>query len=268
MKRLAIFLILLLFIPTLALADGEGADVVSTDRVIIEDGEEADNVVVLFNDAYIYGRVHDSVFVIMGDADMSENAKVDGRLMVIGGDIIAPDDFKTGRGIYHINLKDEGLNEFLLSVLGFAGLEFAKLFLICLLMAASVIVGLAFPGWTGRASDKLLNAGRAVGLGIVLFLILVTAVLILVFTVVGIPVAVFLTVLTATLMVLGFSVASLTVGRAILERMGYEAGGFAVPLVGTVILSALSGIPIIGVILLVVFSIAGMGAIAENLMRI
>lgn len=265
---MAVLLVLLLFIPTLALADGEGADVVSTDRVLIEDGEEADNVVVLFNDVYIDGWVHDSVFVIMGDAEMGEKAKVDGRLMVIGGDITAPDDFKTGRGMYHINLKDEGLNEFLLSVLGFAGLEFAKLFLICLLMTASVIVGLAFPNWTGRASDKLLNAGRAVGLGIVLFLILITAVLILAFTVVGIPVAVFLTILTVVLMVLGFSVASLTAGRSLLERMGYDARGFAVPLTGTFILSALSGIPVIGVILLMIFSIAGMGAIAENLIKI
>ncbi|TZE80637.1 hypothetical protein [Calorimonas adulescens] len=267
MKRLILIFILVLLVPTVALAKGEGSDVVSTDRVIIEENEEADNVVVLFNNAVIDGRVHDSVFVIMGSVDIGSDARIDGNLMVIGGDINAPRGFKAGHGIYHINLKDKALNEFLLSIIGFAGIEFARLFFMCLFMVVPVLIGIAFPGWTGRAVEKLLNVRRAMGLGIILFLILVTVVLIMIFTVIGIPVAAFLSVITAVFMVLGFSVSSSYTGRVVLERMGYNTGGFMVPLVGSIILSAFSSIPIIGVILLIIFSAAGMGAIVENLIK-
>ncbi|MDI6601482.1 MAG: hypothetical protein QME46_06850 [Thermoanaerobacteraceae bacterium] len=267
MKRFVFILILILLIPTGALANGEGSDVVSTDRVIIEEGEEADNVVVLFDDAVINGRVHDSVFVIMGNADLGSSAQIDGRIMVIGGGINGPAGFKAGKGTYHINLEGEGLNEFLLSIMGFAGLEFVRLFFICFLMVASVLVGMAFPGWTGRASDRLMNVKRAMGFGIISLLILITAALIMAFTVIGIPIAAFLSIVTAVFMVLGFSVSSSYTGRVVLERMGYDAGGFTAPLVGTIILLAFSSIPIIGVILLIIFSAAGMGAIVENLIK-
>jgi len=262
-----------LLAPAHAVAQPSGAvrhdQVVLTGRLVVPSDETVDTAVILNGPAIIDGTVKDNVFVLHGRADISgdvgEDVTVlDGTATIrsgahVGGDVVtstqpvveqgATIDGSLRRARTNVDLSDFGFATRFAWWVGYSVstlvLGFILLWLFRSLDPAAVRV------WaTGAAS--------AFGLGAAAFFLVPIVSVVLLFTVVGIPLGLFVLLGLALLYTLGYVVASIVVGRLILKP---PRSRFLAFLVGWIILRALALIPVVGGLLWLVASILGLGVL-------
>lgn len=188
------------------------------------DEEVHGNVVVVFGDCDVAGRIDGNVVVVGGKLAVRKQAEVRGSVVSVGGRLDADPGAKTGDTVA-LGALGGGSGTGIGRLFGHRTLTFAiaqGLFLLTLL-AGLLAVAASPDGRVGAVVARLsTEPWRAFGLGALLVLcgpFLVAALTgLLVITVIGVPVALLLVLGVAVVVVLGLTAAGAVVGR----RLGVE----------------------------------------------
>lgn len=184
------------------------------------------NVVVVFGDSEISGRVDGTVVVVFGNLLLSESAEVTGNIVQVGGWL----DQDVDATVSDIITVDMWPGDGDGSLLGFLGQGILP-FLMCqgtflLTVLLSIVAVLAAPRVRFEAITETLrlSPGPSLGLGLVAALVgqLVVAVLmaVLILTVIGIPLALLVFVALVIVIIVSIAVTGVTIGQVICRRIG------------------------------------------------
>jgi len=184
------------------------------------------NVVVIFGDSEISGRVDGNVVVLFGNLLLDDSAEVSGTIVQVGGWLDQDEDATVG-DIVTVDLwPGDGDG----SVLGFLGQGILP-FLMCqgtflLTVLLSIIAVIAAPRKRFQAITETLrlSPGPSLGLGLVAGLMgqLVVAVLmaVLILTVIGIPLALLVFVAMVIVIIVSIAVTGVALGERICRKFG------------------------------------------------
>lgn len=259
--------------PAWAQDNGSGVDdndqVVLTGRLLIESGRTVDTAVILNGPATIEGTVREDLFVLNGDTEIW--GTVNGDVVVfngdvtvrseaeIGGDLVTQGDPTVEDGATIRGSRSNVATKFDFDMAGFAGRSAWWLGY----TVSVLILGLLLLAFAPRLDEGVVETmrerlGSSIGWGVGLFFLLPIASVLLLVTVVGIPLGLFVLLALALIYTIGYTVATLGVGRLVMRT----SSRYAAFLVGLVILRALALIPVVGGLLWLVASVWGLGLLA------
>jgi cytoskeletal protein CcmA (bactofilin family) len=268
---LVVVVLLPLALPAPALADGPKDQVVITGSAFVGPLQTAKTIVIFDGPTTIRGHVtgdvvsfHGPVRVIGGrvdgDVTAANNQVVVGPRGFVGGDInygdkrpvIAPGARVGG----HLNKFDITTDNSPLS-----GFAFTLLWWLAVTVS-SLVLGLVLIALWPRAFDATSAAwrrspGASIGWGALVFFGVPVAGVVALVTLVGIPLGIGLFLALVPLYVVGYVTSTFVLGRMILR----ESGRIVAFLLGLAILQVLTLIPILGVLVWVVATVIGLGAI-------
>jgi len=190
------------------------------DMIVGEDEEIRGNVVVIFGDALIAGRVDGDVVVVLGDLRLDESAEVTGEIVTVLGRFDRAEEAAVG-SVVIINPRafDLGPGDILSGWASF--LIRQGFFLVTLLLVVTVIAITPLPRFANLQTALITRPAHVFGLGLVATLIghaaLVLVGAVLVLTVIGIPLAVLLSLAVGLLSLLAIGAASVPVGRLLIR---------------------------------------------------
>jgi cytoskeletal protein CcmA (bactofilin family) len=256
-------------------ADENSDQIVMTGHLVVTADETVDSAVIFNGPALIEGTVRDTLVVLNGDAEVTGTVQQDvvvlnGDLVIrsgaeVGGDLVtqsAPtiEDGATVRG-----QRKSVATEFKIDEIGFGGR-----FLWWVAYSVSVLIlGLLllvfapqlFPSVREIARTRL---GSSIGWGAGLFFLLPIASVLLLVTIVGLPLGIFLLLALAFIYTLGYTVATLAAGNMIMRT---SSSRFVVFLVGWVVLRLVALIPFLGGWLWFLGCVWGLGLLAVAIHR-
>lgn len=274
-RALTVAGVLLLSVAGPASAQDEGSSPDENDQVVLTgqllvDGERTVDTAVIFNgSARIEGTVREDVFVLNGDTEIS--GTVNGDVVVfngdvtvrsgaeIGGDLVTQRDPTVEEGATILGSRSNVATKFDYDMAGFAGR-----FVWWLGYTASVLIlGLLLLAFAPHLDEGVVEAIRArlgstIGWGIALFFLLPIASVILLVTVVGIPLGLFVLFALALIYTIGYTVGTMGVGRLVMRT----SSRYVAFLVGLAILRALALIPVVGGLLWLLAAAWGLGLLA------
>jgi len=206
-----------------------GGDAVKLwDSVLVEEDEEVrGNVIAVFGDAMIEGRVDGDVIVVLGDLELTDTAEVTGQVVTVLGKMDLDEDAEVAGSVVVL---DPYLGQELgIMQLPFSGgwVAFLAKQVLFLMLAFLVILLLAvFP------AEKLVNVEAAlvekpatsIGYGVLVALVghigLILLFAVLILTVIGIPLALLLVLVLVLLGLLAVAAVALNVGRRAARYLG------------------------------------------------
>lgn len=208
------------------------------------------NVVVVFGDCEVAGRVDGNVVTVGGALSLLDEADVRGSVVAIGGRMDAAPGARTGDTVA-LDWLDGGLSRGhgIGGLLGHRGLTFALaqgMFLLTLLaslLAVAVVPSARREAVLARLQAdpaRVFGAGALLGLTAPAALVVLTALLVI--TVIGVPVALLLALAVAVATVLAVAVTGLLVGRRLFSRPQGGAAGRSDALAVTVGLCVLHSV--------------------------
>ncbi|MCP4291057.1 MAG: hypothetical protein GY780_04375 [bacterium] len=240
------------------------------DSLQIQENEDVrGNVIVVFGDVEVSGRVDGNVVTVFGNLMVTETAEVTGQVVTVGGrldqdpsselsDVVVVDPLPGWMGSDSLMISDHGILGLLMGV----GELILVVLLTLLVLAISpskrmkkvreVLVHEAIPSfWVGLVGTFLVYLTGIILMGV------------LVLTVIGIPVALLVLVALMLVSVLALGMAGLTLGKRLCVMFGDVCSvDWIVLIVGLV---AIDGIYILGVFAGV---IPGLGVFADGLVII
>lgn len=257
--------------PAFAQDASDDADqIVMTGHLNVAADETVDSAVIFNGPAVVDGTVRDSLVVLNGDAEVTGTVRQDvvvlnGDLVIrsgaeVGGDLVTQSTPTVEDGATVRGDQKSVATEFKFDEIGFGGR-----FLWWVAYSASVLIlGMLllvfapqlFPLVREAARSRL---GSSIGWGAALFFLLPIASILLLITVVGLPLGIFLLLALAFIYTLGYTVATLAVGNLIMRT---STSRFVVFLVGWVALRLLALIPVIGGLLWFLACVWGLGLLA------
>ena len=270
---LAGVLLLSLAGPAWAQDDGsskDGADqVVLTGRLLVGSDRTVDTAVIFNGPATIEGTVQEDVFVLNGDTEVS--GRVNGDVVVFNGDVtvrsgaeIGGDLVTQGTPTVEDGATIEGSLSSVATKFDYDVASFAGRFVWWLGYTVSVLIlGLVLLAFAPRLDAAVVETirarlGSSIGWGIGLFFLLPIAAVLLLVTVVGIPLGLFVLLGLGLIYTLGYTVATFGVGRFVMR----DSSRYVAFLVGLMILRAIALIPIAGGVLWLIASAWGLGLLA------
>lgn len=269
----ALLALLLFAVPAAAAplgGDGEDAIVVISGDVAVEPGETVEDVVVIDGDVRIAGRVDGDVILVAGDALIS--GRIDGDLVTVAGrgqllpraridgDLIygeeeprlAPGALVAGE------IDEKGWDDSLglLSIIGAFVLWLA-------VTVSTAVLGILLVLLAPRAADATMAQAEsrfwtAVAIGAGIFVGLPLLAFVASITLVGLPLAIGLTLALLPLAALGYVAAAWVLGRLIVKPPRDRILAF---LAGLAILRAVALIPVLGLLAWLAAVIVGLGLI-------
>lgn len=247
----------------------EKDQVVLTGQLLVEGDRTVDTAVIFNGSATIEGTVREDVFVLNGDTEISGTVNGDvvvfnGSVTVrsgaeIGGDLVTRSTPQVEDGATIRGSRSNVLTKFDFDMAGTAG-HFAW----WLGYTVSVLIlGLLLLAFAPQLDEGVVEAirarlGSSIGWGIALFFLLPIASVILLVTVVGIPLGLFVLSALALIYTVGYTVATHGVGRLVMRT----SSRFVAFLVGLGILRALALIPVVGGLLWLLATAWGLGLLA------
>jgi hypothetical protein len=259
--------------PARAQDDGSGGDendqVVLTGQLLIEADRTVDTAAIFNGPATIEGTVREDLFVLNGDTEIS--GTVNGDVVVfngdvavrsgaeIGGDLVTQSTPQVEDGATIRGSRTNVATKFDYDMGGFAGRFVWWLgYTVSVLILGLLLLALA-PHLDEAVVETIrARLGSSIGWGIGLFLLLPIASVLLIVTVVGIPLGLFVLFALALIYTIGYTVATLGVGRLVMR----SSSRYAAFLVGLVILRAFALIPVLGGLLWLLASVWGLGLLA------
>ncbi|HWL91064.1 MAG TPA: hypothetical protein VNP90_06825 [Actinomycetota bacterium] len=251
-------------------ANEDDDQIVLTGSLAIADDETVDTALIFDGPALVEGTVRESLLVFNGDAEIVGTVEEDvivfnGDLVVrsgaeVGGDLVTQGTPQVEEGATVRGDQSSVLTRFDVDMVGFAGrfvwwigYSVSVLILGLLLLAFAPQL---FPAVRDVARDQL---GSSIGWGVGLFFLLPVGSILLLITVVGIPLGVFLMLALAFIYTVGYVIATLAVGSLIMRS---SPSRYVVFLVGWVVLRVLALIPFVGGWLWFLGSVWGLGLLA------
>ncbi|GMK43953.1 hypothetical protein PghCCS26_10800 [Paenibacillus glycanilyticus] len=221
--------------------------------------QTVDDVYVVGGDADVLGHVKGVIVVINGSLHIGSTAKIDGVVVVIGGEVNQVPGAVLGDDLYDISLDNATQNSLLLGSGIVAGLWVVQLAASLLLILVPVLIRLLgkkkIASFTERfqsvPTGRLLSAGFLSGIAIAALSLL------LLVTVVGIPVLILVLIAAIIAVALGLTVISYWIGDRI--KWSESRPDWLKVLIGAALLAAFSNIPIIGWLLFLVVAMFSLG---------
>jgi hypothetical protein len=265
--------VLLLAAPARAQDAGPDADrddqIVFTGSLVVASDETVDTALIFDGPATVEGTVRDDLVVFNGDTEVS--GTVEGNVVVLNGSITvrssaviegdlvtnATPDVEDGATI-------RGSRQNVATNIDWDVAWFASRFVWWLGYSVSVLIlGLLLLAFAPQLDDRIVNAvrsrlGATIGWGAALWFLIPIAAGILLFTVVGTPLGLFLLLGLALIYTLGYVASSVGVGRLVMA----SSSRYVAFLVGWLILRGLALIPVVGGILWFVARAWGLGLLA------
>lgn len=257
-KNSIIYVVLLLMglfftMPTNAMAKG----IFEHQDTIVPENQTVDDVVVAGGDATILGTVNHSVIVFNGNLDLKTSAKINGFIFVLGGNIQQEHGAVVTDEIINFSFDNATTSSLWIGgglVVGTWLLQLAVSVLLVILPVVTVFLSKRrLHPFAERARQA---PGRFMYVGFFSSLILIAVSTLLLITIIGIPITLFILVLVVLAFVAGLSVLSILVGERI--RGIWDQADWLIALTGSIVLVSLMNIPFIGELLflgIVVFSI-------------
>ncbi|HUF59864.1 MAG TPA: hypothetical protein VMR89_10365 [Actinomycetota bacterium] len=269
----AILLTVLTMSPAFAQGEdpsGEDEQIVLTGRLFIASDETVDTALIFDGPALVEGTVRESLVVFNGDAEIVGTVEQDvvvfnGNVVVrsgaeVGGDLVTQETPQVEEGATIRGDRTSVVTRFDVDMIGFAGRFVWWIgYSISVLVLGLLLLAFApqlFPAVRDIVRDRL---GSSIGWGFGLFFLLPIGSVILLVTVVGIPLGLFLLLALAFIYTVGYVVATLAVGSMIMRS---SSSRFVVFLVGWVVLRVLALIPFVGGWLWFLASAWGLGLLA------
>ena len=259
--------------PASAQDDGSGAgendQVVLTGQLLIEADRTVDTAVIFNGRATVEGTVREDLFVMNGDTEIS--GTVNGDVVVfngdvavlsgaeIGGDLVTQSTPQVEAGATIRGSQTNIATKFDYDVGAFAGRFVWWLGYTVSVLILGLLL-LAFAPHLDEAVVETIRArlGSSIGWGVALFFLLPIAAILLLVTVVGIPLGLFVMLALALIYTIGYAVATHGVGRLVMRSSSRNVAF----LIGLVILRALALIPVVGGLLWLLASVWGLGLLA------
>ncbi len=275
MRRLLLgLLVLLAFAPATALADNTPNQVIFKGDLLVAKGQTVGDVFVVSGQVTVRGTVHGDLIDVNGDVTIRGTVTGDvvtiakratlGRRARIGGElkwvqdrpVVAPGAVVSGK----VKKLDVGS-------IGTPGITFAIGFWLVVSLSL-LITGLVLLLLAPAAADAAVRAargstGRTVLSGIVLLILLPILGVVLLVTVVGTPLGIGLLLLLGPLYAISYLTGAMLVGRRVRKTSG-RIGAF---IVGLLILRVLALIPFLGVLISLIATVFGLGALFVALRR-
>ena len=274
-RALATAGILLLALAGPAWAQDEGSDLEDNDQVVLTgqllvDSDRTVDTAAIFNGpATIEGTIRQDLFVLNGDTEVS--GTVNGDVVVFNGDVtvrsgaeIGGDLVTQGTPTVEDGATIRGSRTNVATKFDYDTSGFAGRFAWWLGYTVSVLIlGLLLLAFAVRLDEAVVETirarlGSSIGWGVALFFLLPIVSVLLLVTVVGIPLGLFVLLALALIYTVGYTVATHAVGRLVMRT----SSKYVAFLVGLVVLRALALIPIVGGLLWVLASVWGLGLLA------
>ncbi|MBN1164090.1 MAG: polymer-forming cytoskeletal protein [Candidatus Krumholzibacteriota bacterium] len=188
------------------------------------------DVVAVMGDVFIEGKVRGNVVSVLGDVDLDSTAIVNGDVVSVLGTLTEDDDARIRGETISVGA-DVGPIRFPFFYGGFGGGVFKLIgkivtFIIGVVLLLLIIYFL--PARMERSSDYVFRSFfKSLGVGLLVILLgsIVVAILIAILsiTIIGIPVAILIGLSFAALIMLGYFVSALALGRAVSNRLKLES---------------------------------------------
>jgi cytoskeletal protein CcmA (bactofilin family) len=275
----AILLAMLAATPAFAQAKDPGDEnadqIVMTGHLVVTADETVDSAVIFNGPALIEGTVRDTLVVLNGDAEVTGTVRQDvvvlnGDLVIrsgaeVGGDLVTQSTPTVEDGATVRGEQKSVATEFKIDEVGFGGrFVWWVAYSVSVLILGLLLLVFApqlFPAVRDTTRARL---GSSIGWGAALFFLLPIASVLLLITVVGLPLGIFLLLALAFIYTLGYTVATIAAGNLIMRS---SSSRFVVFLVGWVVLRVLALIPFLGGWLWLLGCIWGLGLLAVAIHR-
>lgn len=244
---------------------GDAVAVMGNARI---DGEVLRDAVAVLGDNVVNGHVHRNAVAVMGDLTLGPNARVDGDIVSVGGEIHRDPGAVVGGEvrIEGIDAKFEGFHDWWGKTLKIGrplaiGAHLGWLWILTgFSVAFYALLALIFPQTVRRCGDKLVQEPGLSVLAAVLSLLAFPVLFILLcITIIGIPVALFLLPLGVLLMVFfGKAAIYALVGRKITGDRLHLA---LATILGALVFIVLYLFPVLGLLLSLLVAFIGFGAV-------
>jgi hypothetical protein len=259
--------------PAQAQDDGSGGDendqVVLTGQLLIEADRTVDTAVIFNGPATIEGTVREDLFVANGDTEIA--GTVNGDVVVFNGDVTVRSGAEIGGDLVTQSTPEveegatiRGSRSNVATRFDYDVGEFAGRFVWWIGYTVSVLIlGLLLLAFAPRLDEAVVETirarlGSSIGWGVALFFLLPIAAVLLLVTIVGIPLGLFVLFALALIYTIGYTVATLGVGRLVMR----SSSRYVAFLIGLVILRAFALIPVAGGLLWLLASVWGLGLLA------
>jgi len=237
--------------------------------ITILEGQSVDNVLGVGTDARIAGKVSDAVIIIDGNVYLDPSAQVD-LVINLGGHVYNSAVKSAETGVLEVSFSEKLMNESLLGG--------AIIFGTWILKVVSALIGIVLLTGLGYLmrhrlgpSEKLVASEffRLFGLGLAVAFLLTSLVVLLMLTVYGIPLAVFIALLGSIVVVIGLIPLIQYLGNQVLSTKLLEYPPLTKGLAQSMLFIAIASIPLIGAIFLIIMGLTGLGlALTMGWMRI
>jgi cytoskeletal protein CcmA (bactofilin family) len=275
----AILLSVLAASPALAQAEvpagNESDQIVMTGRLVITADETVDSAVIFNGPALVEGTVRQTLVVLNGDAEVSGTVREDvvvlnGDLVVrsgaeIGGDLVTRSTATVEDGATVRGTQKSVATEFKIDEVGFGGrVVWWVAYSVSILILGLLLLVFAPQLFASVRETARTRLGSSIGWGAGLFFLLPIGSVLLLVTLVGLPLGIFLLLALAFIYTLGYAVATIAAGNMIMRS---SSSRFVVFLVGWVVLRVLALIPVVGGLLWLLGCIWGLGLLAVAIHR-
>ena len=265
--------------PAFAQAEDTSTDrddqVVLTGRLEVAEGEVVDTAVIFDGPARIDGTVRETVVVFNGDAEITGTVEEDvwvfnGDLVVrsgaeVGGDLVTRSTPVVEDGATVRGERSNVAVRWDIDFIDFAGrVAWWVAYSVSTLLLGLVLLAFA-PALAPTIRDVVrFRLGASIGWGVGLFFLLPIAAILLFFTLVGIPLGLYLLGALALIYTVGYVVALVAVGGMLMRSNPSRYLAF---LVGWLVLRLLALIPVAGGLLWFLASVWGLGLLAVAIRR-
>jgi hypothetical protein len=231
------------------------------DLYVSENEDVRGDVVVVFGNAEVSGRVDGTVVVVFGKLLLDETAEVTGEVVSVGGGLDQDPDAKVS-DVVSVDLWPRGFDGGLTGILGQGILPFLMCqgtFLLTLLLAIIAVVAAPRARFDAITETLRRSPGPSLGLGLVVAIIgqMVVAILmaVLVLTVIGVPLALLVFLGLVIVIIISVAVCGASLGTRICSMLG---GGCSSPWLTVVVgMSALHLVSFLGSVLSLSSGMAG-----------
>ena len=231
------------------------------DLYVSENEDVRGDVVVVFGNAEISGRVDGTVVSVFGNLLLDETAEVTGEVVSVGGGLDQDPDAKVC-DVVSVDVWPRGFDGGLTGILGQGILPFLMCqgtFLLTLLLAIIAVVAAPRERFEAITQTLSKTPGASLGLGLIVAIVgqMVVAVLmaVLVLTVIGVPLALLVFLALVIVIVISVAVCGASLGTRICSMLG---GGCSSPWLTVVVgMSALHLVSFMGSVLSLSSGMAG-----------
>jgi hypothetical protein len=273
LATLAAAFVVLLVTPATAQSDdtdlGIDDQVVLNGRLLVPEGGSVGSAVIFNGPATIDGTVRESLVVFNGRTSIA--GTVDGDVVVfngsvsltstavVHGDLVTQSTPRVAQGATVGGSRQSIATRFDVEDIGFASRVAWWIGYSVSTLVLGLVLLLLLPNLDARIRAAWQRTGESVGFGVGLFFLVPIAAGILLVTIVGIPLGLFLLLGLALIYTAGYVAGAHVLGRLIVSP---PASRFLAFLVGWVILRVIALVPILGGLVWLVAAIVGLGVLA------